>query len=147
MGHPALFAYSIGSVEVLLGVSVLLGLVRKVFYSRGRGLGLFLWSVPKGLPVLGPSHGVSEPAGLLYLVGRLPLITIETTYSPDTWTLDAYLSRRSLTWARVANFVGRREPLPPPEYMNALAPVLTEDREHAPVSRSEADSRERNRSR
>jgi uncharacterized membrane protein YphA (DoxX/SURF4 family) len=140
--HPYDFTYGLTSAELTLGVSILFGVLRKIIYTLGIALGLFLWTVTEGLSGLSSIHGLAASAGLLYVAGLLLLITIEITYGPDELTIDAMISTKHPRWARLANFPGRTEPLQPPRYMLAFAPTLV-----SPVDDSEASRRVRSRGR
>lgn len=119
---PTLFAGVVAGLELIVGFSVLLGCLRKPLYSIGIVLGLFIWTTIEGVSGVTSRHSLGSSAGLLYVVGLLLLITVETTYGPDPLTVDAFLSRRFERWRRWSNFIGRRDPLPPPTYMLAFAP-------------------------
>ncbi|MCL4324749.1 MAG: DoxX family membrane protein [Candidatus Thermoplasmatota archaeon] len=124
MANPVVFTSIIAGVEITLGIAVLSGFLRRIFYLTGIVLGLFLWLVPEGVTGMQTLHGISVSGGLFYVVGLLLLISLETVYGPDRFTIDYYLIRQWAGWARLSSFVGSLEPLPPPEYMVAFAPVL-----------------------
>ena len=124
MSNPWLFTSIIAGVEITLGMAVLSGFLRKVFYLAGIVAGIFIWLVPEGVTGMETLQGIAVSGGLFYVVGLLLLISLETVYGPDRLTIDYYLIRQWAGWARLSSFVGSLEPLPPPEYMVAFAPVL-----------------------
>jgi uncharacterized membrane protein YphA (DoxX/SURF4 family) len=110
-GNPAVYVYLVGTLEVLLGLALIFGFVRKIAYAGGAILSLFIWSVPEGLGgPYGPGSTDIGP-GAMYALLFLALILINATYGPSKWSLDALLERRFPKWRMLAELgPARRAP-------------------------------------
>ncbi len=116
---PAFWVYLVGTLEVLLGLALIFGFVRKIAYTGGLLLSLFIWAVPEGF---GGPYGPGSTdigTGIVYGVVFLSLFILDATYGPSPWSLDRFLERRFPSWASVAEIKGfyrggpsRREPPP-----------------------------------
>lgn len=107
--------YTVGALEILLGVALLLGLIRKVTYLCGALLSLLIWAIPEGF---GGPYGAGTGAtdvgtGVIYALVFLGLIVINSTYGPSRFSLDYYIERKAPWWARVAEFGGISAHAPP----------------------------------
>jgi thiosulfate dehydrogenase (quinone) large subunit len=101
-GDPAFWVYLVGSLELLLGLALIFGFVRKVAYAGGAILSLFIWAVPEGF---GGPYGPGSTdigTGAMYALLFLALILLNATYGPSRWSLDAWIERRVGWWARLA---------------------------------------------
>jgi uncharacterized membrane protein YphA (DoxX/SURF4 family) len=104
--NSTLIVYTVGTLEVALGVALLLGFMRKIAYIGGVVLGLLIWAVPEGFggPYQTGSGGTDIGTGVIYAIAFLGLILINATYGPSRYSLDYYIERRFPGWARVAEF-------------------------------------------
>ena len=127
--HATVFTYSVCSAEIFVGVGLLFGLLRKAVYLLGIGLGIFIWAVPEGFSGFNFVNGLFASTGLLYVVGLLVLVTLETFVGPDPLTLDGWLIRRWPRWSALSSFRGIVEPIQPPSYMLAMMPFLARERD------------------
>ena len=112
-GNPAFYVYLVGSLEVLLGLALLFGFLRKLAYAGGAILSLFIWSVPEGF---GGPYGPGSTdigTGAMYALLFLALIVINATYGPSRWSLDALIERRWPKWRMLAELGPARWPPPP----------------------------------
>lgn len=115
--NPAPWVYMVGTLEILLGLALLFGFARKIAYTGGALLSLFIWAVPE---TFGGPYGPASTdigTGIVYAFGFLFLIVLDATYGTDRWTLDAAIERRWPGWARVSSIRGFRpggSPAPPP---------------------------------
>lgn len=122
--HQYGFSYLIGAIELVIAFGVLLGLLRKAIYLVGMVLGVFLWSVPEAFAGLQSSVPLANSAGLMFILVFLLLATLDTAFGPGRYTLDDLLEHRWPQWARLSEFRGPIESIPPPSYMLALLPAL-----------------------
>ena len=105
-GDPAFWVYLVGSFEVLLGLALIVGFVRKLAYACGALLSLFIWAVPEGF---GGPYGPGSTdigTGAMYALLFLALMLINATYGPSKWSLDHLIERRFPRWAMIAEFQG-----------------------------------------
>ncbi len=104
--NATLIVYTVGILEVVLGLALLLGLLRKVAYLGGVVLALLIWAVPEGFggPYQSGSGGTDIGTGIIYAIAFLGLIVINATYGPSRFSLDYYIERRFPRWARWAEF-------------------------------------------
>jgi uncharacterized membrane protein YphA (DoxX/SURF4 family) len=104
--YPTLIVYTVGVLEALLGVVLILGLLRKLAYTGGIVLSLLIWAVPEGFggPYQYGAGGTDVGAGVIYAVAFLGLILINATYGASRYSLDYYIERRFPRWARIAEF-------------------------------------------
>jgi nitrite reductase (NO-forming) len=112
--NPTLWVDMTGTFEVLVGLALIFGFLRKLAYSGGFLLSLLIWTVPEGL---GGPYGPSSTdigTGAVYAMAFLFLIMINATYGPSRWSLDYQIEKRWPGWARVAEFrrVGPVRPAP-----------------------------------
>ncbi len=104
--NPAFFTASIGLLEVLLALALILGFLRKIAYTGGFFLSLIIWSVPEGF---GGPYGPGSTdigTGIIYAFVFLFLMILNATYGPSLWSLDAAIERRWPSWRRIAEFRG-----------------------------------------
>jgi nitrite reductase (NO-forming) len=113
-GDPAFWVYLVGSLEILLGLALVVGFVRKITYVCGALLSLFIWAVPEGF---GGPYGPGSTdigTGAMYALLFVALILINATYGPSRWSLDHLIERRFPSWARIAEFQRVARPAGPP---------------------------------
>jgi len=108
--NPNLIVYTVGSLELLLGIALVLGLLRKVAYLAGIVLSLLIWAVPEGFGApYGPNSGATDiGTGAIYAIAFLGLVVINSTYGPSRWSLDHLIERKFPRWASLAEFGGIR---------------------------------------
>ncbi len=106
--NPSLIVYTVGTLELLLGIALILGLMRKVAYAGGVVLSLLIWAVPEGFggPYQTGAGGTDVGTGIIYAIAFLGLIVINATYGTSRWSLDGLIEKRFPGWARVAEFSG-----------------------------------------
>jgi uncharacterized membrane protein YphA (DoxX/SURF4 family) len=104
--HPQAIVYTVGLLEVLLGLALVFGFLRKLAYSGGVALALLIWAVPEGFggPYQTGTGGTDIGTGVIYAIAFLGLILINATYGPSRYSLDYYIERRFPAWARLAEF-------------------------------------------
>ncbi len=104
--NPAFWLYLIGACEILLGLALIFGFLRKVAYSLGIVLSLLIWSVPEGFG--GPYGPSSTDIGtaIIYAIVFIALILINTEFGPSRYSLDALIEKRVKWWYRLSEFGG-----------------------------------------
>lgn len=108
--HTSLIVYTVGTLEILLGIALLLGLLRKTAYLAGMVLSLLIWAVPEGFGApYGPGSGATDiGTGAIYALAFLDLIVINSTYGPSRWSVDHLIEKIAPRWASIAEFGGIR---------------------------------------
>jgi uncharacterized membrane protein YphA (DoxX/SURF4 family) len=98
--NPAPWVYVVGSLELLLGLALIFGFVRKLAYTGGFLLSFFIWAVPESF---GGPYGPGSTdigTGIVYAMGFLFLMVLDATYGTDPWSLDAWIEHRWPAWGR-----------------------------------------------
>lgn len=109
-GHSTLIVYTVGVLEITLGLALIAGFMRKIAYAGGVVLALLIWAVPEGFggPYQTGAGGTDIGTGVVYAIAFFGLILINATYGPSRYSLDFYIERRFPSWARIAEFSGAR---------------------------------------
>ena len=104
--NGSLIVYTVGTLEVVLGLALVLGFMRKVAYAGGLLLSLLIWAIPEGFGgSLASGSGATDPGvGVIYAIAFLGLIVISAIYGTSRLSVDYYIERRFPGWARVAEF-------------------------------------------
>jgi len=103
---PTAVVYTVGVFEILLGIALILGFMRKVAYSGGVVLALLIWAIPEafgGLYTITPQT-TDIGTGILYAFALSGLILINAAHGPSRYSIDYYIERRFPGWARLAEF-------------------------------------------
>ncbi|HEV2317943.1 MAG TPA: DoxX family membrane protein [Thermoplasmata archaeon] len=105
-GHSAVIVYTVGTLELALGLALLFGFARRLAYIGGVFLSLLIWAVPEGFggPYSSGAGGTDVGTGVIYAIAFLGLIIINATSGPSRLSLDYYLERRFPAWRVVAEF-------------------------------------------
>lgn len=104
VANAAPFVYGIGSLEILLGIALILGILRKLAYVGGLLLSLLIWAVPEGF---GGPYGPGSTdigTGIIYSFVFLTLIMINSSSGPSKYSLDFFIERKLPWWTRLAEF-------------------------------------------
>ncbi|MGB6501199.1 MAG: DoxX family protein [Thermoplasmata archaeon] len=111
--NSSLIVYTVGTLEITLGIALVFGLLRKIAYSGGVVLSLLIWAVPEGFggSYASGSGTTDIGTGIIYAIAFLGLIVVNATYGPSRWSLDYYIERWLPAWSRLAEF---GQPVPPP---------------------------------
>ncbi len=101
--NPGLIVYTVGSLELLLGFSLVFGFARKVAYLGGAVLSILIWAVPEGFggPYSGGT-GTDVGVGIVYALLFLGLAVINAAFGPSHYSLDYLIEKRFPAWAKVA---------------------------------------------
>ncbi|MCI4348851.1 MAG: DoxX family protein [Thermoplasmata archaeon] len=116
-GHAMLIVYTVGVLELVLGIALVAGFMRKIAYVGGVFLSLLIWAVPEGFggPYGGGAGGTDVGTGVIYALVFLGLIVINSAFGPSRASVDALIERRFPRWAALAEFV------PPPTVASPAA--------------------------
>ncbi|MDE1851741.1 MAG: hypothetical protein KGH69_03585 [Candidatus Micrarchaeota archaeon] len=100
--NPPFFAISIITLELLLSIALMLGILRKFAYGGGFILSLVVWSIPAGLG--GPYGPASTDigTGIAYAMVFLLLAVIDAMYGTAPKTLDSFIEKRFHWWKEIA---------------------------------------------
>jgi nitrite reductase (NO-forming) len=105
--NPTGLVYAVGTFELLIGLALIFGFIRKFAYVGGIILTLMIWSIPEGFGKIFPISGSQTTdvgTGLIYAIALVGLIAISAAVGPNPYTLDYYIERRFPSWARIAEF-------------------------------------------
>ncbi|MCI4364589.1 MAG: DoxX family protein [Thermoplasmata archaeon] len=104
--NPTLIVYTVGVLELVLGLALIVGFMRKVAYFGGVVLSLLIWAVPEGFggPYATGGGGTDVGTGVIYALVFVGLIVINSAFGPSRWSLDALVERRWISWERIAEF-------------------------------------------
>ena len=114
--NPAPWVYLVGTIEVLIGLALLFGFLRKIAYVGAALLSLFIWAVPEGFG--GPYGGGTNTdigTGFVYSMLAVSLLIINGAYGPSRWSLDYYIEKVWPSWGILAEVNPRtvsRSPTP-----------------------------------
>ena len=105
--NPVLFGYAVASMEILLGIFLILGLLRKIVYGIGTVYGLLIWSIPEGF---GNVYGlisagfvpISIGTGIAYAFVFFFLAMLSATYGRNMYTIDAVIEQELGWWETLA---------------------------------------------
>jgi len=100
--NPAPWTYLIGAGEVLLGLAVMLGVMRKTAYLVGILLSLLIWSVPEGF---GGPYGPGSTdigTGVIYAFVFIFLLIVNAAFGPSHYSLDWFIEKKLPAWRIVA---------------------------------------------
>jgi uncharacterized membrane protein YphA (DoxX/SURF4 family) len=112
--NPALIVYTVGILELVLGLALLAGFLRKIAYVGGVALSLLIWAVPEGFggPYGSGAGGTDVGTGVIYALVFVGLIIINSTFGASRWSLDALIERHWPRWGRIAEFQNAGAPEP-----------------------------------
>lgn len=104
--NATLIVYTVGALELTLGLALIFGFMRKIAYAGGVILALLIWAVPEGFggPYQSGAGGTDVGTGVIYAVAFLGLILVNATYGPSRYSLDYYIERKFPSWAKIAEF-------------------------------------------
>jgi nitrite reductase (NO-forming) len=99
---PAAAYYSIGAIEILLGLVLIVGFLRKPVYIVGILYSLMIWGVAEGFG--GPYGPGSTDIGtaVIYAFVFVAMIIAEKSAKFGDYSLDALIIRRWNNWKRLS---------------------------------------------
>ncbi len=102
--NPNMFVSMIVTCEILLGLTLIFGFMRKIVYGMGALYGLSLWAIPEGFG--GPYGPGSTDIGtaIIYVFVFVALMVIASSQGPDKNSLDHWLEKHLGWWAKLAEF-------------------------------------------
>ena len=102
--NPSFALYGVGLWELILGFTLVFGLLRKLSYLSGILLGLLIYSIDEGF---GGPYGPGATdigAAIIYVFVYVALIAIESASASNRLTLDSAIERRFRAWRRISEF-------------------------------------------
>ncbi|MCI4347157.1 MAG: DoxX family protein [Thermoplasmata archaeon] len=104
--NASLIVYTVGILELVLGLALIFGFMRKIAYAAGAILSLLIWAVPEGFggPYQSGAGGTDVGTGVIYAVAFLGLILINATYGSSRYSLDYYIEKHWPRWGILAEF-------------------------------------------
>jgi uncharacterized membrane protein YphA (DoxX/SURF4 family) len=102
LSNPGMFITAQGIMELSIAFALIFGLLRKVAYVGGFLLSLLIWAVPEGF---GGPYGPSSTdigTGIVYAIGFLFLITLNTAFGPSKYSLDRLIECKWPSWKKLA---------------------------------------------
>jgi thiosulfate dehydrogenase (quinone) large subunit len=99
---PEFFAIIILIIEVLIALSLLLGVARRLTYASAIPFCFLIWGVGEafGGPYVAGTTDIN--AGFIYVIVFLTLYVLDGL-APPSWSLDPYLEKRFRWWSTIAN--------------------------------------------
>lgn len=111
--NPAPWVYLTGSLEILIGLALIFGFMRKLTYCGAALLAMFIWAVPEGFG--GPYGGGTNTdigTGFVYSMLCVSLLIINGAYGPSRYSLDYYIERYWPKWSIIAEVNFQQNPVP-----------------------------------
>jgi uncharacterized membrane protein YphA (DoxX/SURF4 family) len=104
--NGTLIVYTVGTLEVMLGLALIFGFMRKIAYGGGVILSLLIWAIPEGFggPYTNGSGTTDIGTGVIYAIAFLGLIVINATYGSSRFSIDYLIERAYPRWAKIAEF-------------------------------------------
>lgn len=102
--NAAFVLYGVGLWELILGFTLVFGLMRKLSYLSGILLSLIIYGVDEGF---GGPYGPGSTdigAAIIYVFVFVALIAIESASASNRLTLDSAIERRLRGWRRISEF-------------------------------------------
>lgn len=102
--NASFMLYGVGLFELILGFTLVFGLMRKLSYLSGILLSLLIWGIDEGF---GGPYGPGSTdigAAIIYVFVYVALIALESTAASNRLTLDSLIERRSKVWRRISEF-------------------------------------------
>ena len=100
--NPLFFTYSIAVLEILLAISLIFGVARKIGYGGGFILSLVIWSVPQGFGYAYGPTATNIGTGIMYALIFLLFAILDATYEPTRYSLDYVIEKSVKWWYKIA---------------------------------------------
>jgi nitrite reductase (NO-forming) len=100
--NPALVVYSTGTLELAIGVCLVIGLLKKIAYTASFFLSLVIWSVPEGF---GGTYGPGSTdvgTGAVYALASIMFLVAMAAFGPSRLSLDSAIERKWPRWKSLA---------------------------------------------
>lgn len=104
VANPSFWVYLTGVMELALGAALVLGVLRKMAYTGGTILSLFIWAVPEGF---GGPYGPGSTdigTGIIYSFVFILLMIVNAKFGPSSLSLDAVIEKHLKWWNKLAEF-------------------------------------------
>ena len=111
--NPAFWVYFTGVLELGVAFSLIFGFMRKIGYTGGLFLSLFIWAVPEGFGQPYAPGATDLGGGIAFAVFFLALIVLDANTPRTPWTLDSWLIRRFPAWRRISTIEAEAVPVDP----------------------------------
>lgn len=99
---PAGFLYGVGAAELILGLALIFGFLRKTAYWGGIVLALLIWAIDEGF---GGPYGPGATdigAAIMYAFIFVALIIFERTANYGEYSVDARIERKLAAWKHIS---------------------------------------------
>ncbi len=102
--HPIILFYVVGTAEVLLGLGLIFGVLRKLIYLIGAGFSFMIYAIPEGFG--GPYVAGATDVGtsIIYILVFLCLMLINATYGTSKYSIDNWIEKHVKWWHHLAEF-------------------------------------------
>ncbi len=101
---PATYLYGIGAVEVLLGLGLIVGFLRKITYFAGIILSVMIWAIDEGF---GGPYGPGSTdigAAIMYVFVFVAIMLLERSADYSRFSLDSLIERKFNGWNQLSEF-------------------------------------------
>lgn len=99
---PSAYLYGIGAIELVLGVALMGGFLRKIAYVGGAVLAFMIWAIDEGF---GGPYGPGATdigAAVMYIFVFAALLIMETAPDSNKYTLDRRIEGRFNGWTKMS---------------------------------------------
>ena len=100
--NPQFWVYLIGTGEILLGLGLIFGFVRRITYASGFFLSLLVWAVPEGF---GGPYGPGSTdigTGIIYSFVFLLFIIMNSEKGMNKYSLDGLIEKHIKWWKKIS---------------------------------------------
>jgi nitrite reductase (NO-forming) len=99
---PRFFAVATATIESLIAIGLLFGLLRKPVYILGILFALLIWMIPEGFGGPYASGSTDVGAGLIYVFLFVALIVMQYVLGRSPYSVDNYIEKRVPAWKAIA---------------------------------------------
>ncbi len=99
---PHFFAVATATIESIIAIGLLFGLLRKPVYILGILFALLIWMIPEGFGGPYASGSTDVGAGLIYVFVFMALIVMQYVLGRSPYSVDNYIEKRWPGWKAVA---------------------------------------------
>ncbi len=99
---PHFFAVTTATIESIIAIGLLLGLLRKPVYILGILFALLIWMIPEGFGGPYASGSTDVGAGLIYVFVFIALLVMQYVLGRSPYSVDNYIEKRVPAWKAIA---------------------------------------------
>ncbi len=104
---PHFFAVATATIESIIAIGLLFGLLRKPMYVLGILFALLIWMIPEGFGGPYAAGSTDVGGGLIYVFLFMALIVMQYVLGRSPYSLDNYIEQRVPAWKALAESAPR----------------------------------------